>query len=126
MSDFILDETIRRPWVDPSGSFFRHNKIPTDSWYKEILRLDSMLTDAGIPHKLETSYDGWILFYPDRENVVLDAIEKFNSYGHECDTVEIMGLLTPEESKYNEVVGYLTAEDVFERIKKHYDEHKNN
>jgi hypothetical protein len=31
--------------------------------------------------------------------------------------IEIMGLLTPEEQEYDSVVGYLTAEEVFRRIK---------
>lgn len=34
-----------------------------------------------------------------------------------------MGLLTEEESKYDSVVGYLTAQEVFNRIKNHYDKH---
>lgn len=32
-----------------------------------------------------------------------------------------MGLLTDEESKYDSVVGGLSAQEVFERIKKHYE-----
>lgn len=31
-----------------------------------------------------------------------------------------MGLLTPDEEEYDSVLGYLTAEDVFERIRKHH------
>jgi hypothetical protein len=50
----------------------------------------------------------------------MDAIEHYGSYGNSCDELEIMGLLTPEEVEYDSVVGYLTAEDVFERIRKHY------
>lgn len=35
---------------------------------------------------------------------------------------EILGLLTEDETEDDWVAGYLTAQDVFERIKKHYDE----
>lgn len=45
----------------------------------------------------------------------------FGCYGREKDLLEIMGLLTPEEEKINSVIGYLTAEDVFERITKYLD-----
>lgn len=31
-----------------------------------------------------------------------------------------MGLLTPDEEEYDSVLGYLTAEDVFERIRRHH------
>ena len=40
------------------------NMILNDK-YKEILVLDKMLTDAGIPHTLNRNLDGWIVAYPD-------------------------------------------------------------
>jgi hypothetical protein len=51
----------------------------------------------------------------------MDAIEHYASYGRSEDLLEIMGLLTSEEEGYDSVKGYLTAEDVFQRIKKHYE-----
>lgn len=54
----------------------------------------------------------------------MDAIEMESSYGNRQDRIEIMGLLTPEEACEDDVAGYLTAENVFERIKKHYEENK--
>ena len=46
------------------------------------------------------------------------------SYGHEEGLLEIMGLLTREESEDDDVVGWLTAEDVFKRIKKDWMENR--
>lgn len=94
----------------------------TDSNYREILKLDRMLTDASIPHTLDRLFDGWQVFYPTREEpeLVMDAIEHYGSYGKDEDKLEIMGLLTPDEEEHDSVLGYLTAEDVFERIRKHH------
>lgn len=94
----------------------------TDSNYQEILKLDRMLTDASIPHTLDRIFDGWQVCYPTREEqeLVMDAIEHYGSYGKDEDKLEIMGLLTPDEEEHDSVLGYLTAEDVFERIRKHH------
>lgn len=90
--------------------------------YKEIFKLRDMLDNAGIPYMFENGFmNGGALAYPDRENMICSAIEHDGSYGREEDTIEIMGLLSDEESKYDDVVGWLTAEDVFERIKVHYE-----
>ena len=55
------------------------------------------------------------------KKTVCSAIEHNGSYGREADKIKIMGLLTDEESKYDSVVGGLSAQEVFERIKKHYE-----
>ena len=94
----------------------------TNSNYQEILKLDRMLTDASIPHTLDRLFDGWQVCYPTREEqeLVMDAIEHYGSYGKDEDKLEIMGLLTPDEEEHDSILGYLTAEDVFERIRKHH------
>lgn len=97
----------------------------TDERYKEIFRLDEMLKEKEIPHVFHNVMDGWQIIYPeDGKRRVMDAIEHYGSYGNEQDLLEIMGLLTPEEKKCDSVLGYLTAEEVFERIEKHWNEHK--
>lgn len=99
-------------------------EIPLNPAYREILKLDQMLTDAHIPHTLRRIFDGWQVCYPNErsdDNCVMDAIEHFGSYGKDEDRLEIMGLLTPEEEEGDSVLGHLTAEEVFERIKKHHD-----
>lgn len=95
--------------------------------YKEILKLNTMLDNAKIPHRTHRLYDGWQVIYapchPDYW--VADAIETRYSYGVDDDLLELAGsLLTEEELKYDSVVGGLTAKDVFERISKHWEEHK--
>ena len=95
----------------------------TNPKYQEILKLDRMLTEANIPHTLDKLFDGWQVCYPTNvrgEEMVMDAVEHFDSYGQEEDLLEVMGLLTPEEEEYDSVCGHLTAEDVFERIRKHH------
>lgn len=91
--------------------------------YKEILRLEQMLIEAGIPHTCERNHDGWQVCYPVNEvspERIISVIEHYGSYGKDDDKLEIMGLLTPDEAEWDSVLGYLTAEDVFERIRKHW------
>ena len=92
--------------------------------YQEILNLDKMLTQLNIPHELKRNFDGWQVCYPASAPTfrILSAIEHYGSYGKEQDLIEIMGLLTDEERKYDSVCGYLTASNVLERIKKHWEE----
>lgn len=107
----------------------------------EIERLHKMLTDAGIEHewvdrtppgeKSRIWRDreivwGWqIVVYKEDGERLISAIEGYGSYGYgsgfdwdkPSDLIEIMGLLTPEEEEYDSVKGWLTAEEVFRRIK---------
>lgn len=91
----------------------------------EIRRLADMLDRNNIPFDTETLFGGMHIAYPkfatDDEPCVCSVILHNGSYGREVGLLEIMGLLTKEERKHDEVVGFLTAEDVFERIKKHWD-----
>lgn len=95
--------------------------------YQEVLKLGTMLKEAKIPFEIRVFHDGYQIGYPvlpPKEDCICDVIEHDFSYGHEQDKLEIMGLLTPEEAEQDSVVGYLTAEDVFERIKTHYEKEK--
>ena len=114
----------------------------------EIHRLHEMLTEAGIEHefrdrtppgaKERAARSGikWgyqvIVYYPDGQRMV-SAIEGYGSYGfggwdhgslgtdeNDGDLIEIMGLLEPGEGD-GSVLGYLTAEEVFRRIKEAVD-----
>ena len=98
-----------------------NGKLILDKRYQEILKLDKMLSDADIPHTLLRAMDGWVIVYPtDGEGIVMDAIEHLGSYGREADLLEIRGLMTVEEEECDSVVGDLTAENVFNRIIKHW------
>lgn len=91
--------------------------------YREILKLKDMLEMAGIPFHFSKSNGGFHICYP-KEGFfrVCSVIEHDYSYGHENDLLEIMGLMTRKEMIKNQddVLGYLTANNVYQRIKKHY------
>ena len=103
--------------------------------YNEIFRLKEMLEQAGIPFEFAnrtnpkfTWAEKWQIGYPvlpPSSERVCSVLEGFGTYGAEDDKLEIMGLLTPKEEKKETVAGWLTAEDVFMRIKKHYEETDN-
>ena len=51
-----------------------------------------------------------------------DVICNYGSYGFEDGLLELMGtLVTEEEHEYDSVVGYLTAEDIIERLEANND-----
>lgn len=101
--------------------FNKDGTYKTDDRYKEIFRLNEMLTEKEIPHVIRKRIDGWQIIYPEiGDEQVMDAVEHFGSRGNESDLLDIMGLLTPDEEEYDSVVGYLTAKDVFTRIEKHW------
>ena len=101
-----------------------------DTKYNEIFKLKELLEEAKIPHEfvnwLEKGWTTWEkyqivypTFHPDVR--ICSCIIGPHTYGGENGLLEIMGLLTDEELEHNSVVGHLTAEDVFNRIKKHHD-----
>lgn len=107
--------------------------------YKEIFKLKNMLEKEGIDFhfhdrsSLYTDFEFYqIIIYKknieeyaqltgvEKEEAIrlVSAIEGSGTYGSEDDLLEIMGLLTEEEKKEDTVVGWLTAENVFNRIMK--------
>lgn len=108
---------------------------------KEIFRLKRMLEKAEIPFEFieHFGYDKRLLVkYPDLmehyhicypvqgEGQRISVIEGLGTHGREQDRLEIMGGLTPYEQFYHgdSPIGFLTAENVFKRIKKDWEEHK--
>lgn len=79
--------------------------------FAEMDKLEQMLVEAGIPYEKSRVFGGKQLQYPCK-----------GSYGRSEGLLEIMGLLTDEELEYDDVAGYLTADDVFCRIKRHWEE----
>jgi hypothetical protein len=101
------------------------NEQATNPAYKEILRLEKMLIEAKIPHCIERAGDGWRIAYPmDGEKRVCSIVEHIGTYGYRHDRLEIMGLLNANERKGDTVVGWLTAENVFDRIKRDLERRK--
>ena len=88
------------------------------------------IENFGYDKKLLSKYpdllEHYQIFYPSKgEDQKISVIGGFGVYGAEQDKLEIMGLLTPwERFEGNTVVGWLTAENVFKRIKKDWEEHK--
>lgn len=102
--------------------------METSKTYKEIFKLKKMLEDAKIPFDffemdpqarlIIPEWEHWHINYPSKKNCIISIIEGVGTYGEEDDKLEIMGGLTEEEAKHDAVVGWLTAENVFNRIKK--------
>lgn len=90
-----------------------------------LTELRHLLDEAGIPYK--NNPESFMFSIMDRvcymrdENVICSAIWGPNSYGYEEGQIEIMGLLTEEEQERDNVVGYLTPEEVFRRIKEDWE-----
>ena len=91
--------------------------------FTEIYKLDKALTYAHIPHRFGRLYDGYQIVYPDCEPYdkkrICDAVIHFGTYGCEQGLLEIMGLVDEEEIG-DEVEGFLTAQEVFQRIFNHF------
>ena len=93
------------------------------SKYKEIFKLEDMLNQEGIDYDFYDRSDDFsfgdihkehyqILIHKNGERLV-SVIEGCATYGNEQDKLEIMGLT---ENEYD-VEGWLSAEEVFKRIK---------
>ena len=99
--------------------------------YKEIFKLKDMLEKAEIPFVWKEHKDyrnGYQILYPvGGVQNICSVIEHTFSYGNEEDLLKIQGLMTKkeEEEHHDSVLGYLTADNVYKRIKKHYKEKKN-
>lgn len=94
--------------------------LPVYDGYKEIIRLHKMLEEAEIPHQLKRWYDGWQVCYPayiPLEGCTCSVIETFFSNGNKADLLEVSGLQADTDDWY-------TAEDVFARIKAHWEERR--
>lgn len=119
MLGLVSSFPIREALSDPGAA----EKVCVEK-YKSIFRLKDMLDEHNIPYEFVFMPDilGFRLCYPSMDkDLVCSVVETGMSYGHENDLLEILGLLTYEEKRMDDVVGHLTAEDVFQRIKSHYD-----
>lgn len=136
----VIDKANKKPcwdWKKDVEEYIAREKIKVPG-YTEIFKLKSMLEDAEIPFIFtdESSYislpgvllERYHIEYPCSYAVgdrVCSVIQGYGTYGAEKDLLEIMGLLTDEEYGENGTVrGSLTAEDVFSRIKAHYEKDK--
>ena len=101
------------------------NEQPANEAYQEILRLKEMLDTAGIPSQIHRVRDGWHIAYPCNGEKRRCSVREFSgTRGCTKDRLEIFGLLNAEERKYDDRVGHLTAENVFDRIKRDWERRK--
>ena len=87
----------------------------------ELLKLVKLLAKADIPFEifpftLGENITTYQVCYPNKQDCVCDAICHKYSYGYGQGLLEIMGL----GADLDDVEGWLTAEQVFERIRDHY------
>lgn len=84
--------------------------------FKELDKLEQYLKDHGIPYERIDKYtfpvDQHQIIVPNAMHRKWDAICHKGSYGYEDGLLEIMGSISRSE----DVEGWLTAEDVIERI----------
>lgn len=99
--------------------------------YTEIFKVKEMLEEANIPfaftddlfnvkEKIDAGARNFYPLYPAYRiqlGDIADVIQHCYSYGNQQDLLEIMGGLTEKEMDYDDVLGYLTAEEVFKRFK---------
>ena len=94
-----------------------------DPKYQEIRRLAAMLDAAGIQHvKKQVPILGTVgaqILCNDEEGQFVSVIQHPGMQCPQLDRLEIMGLLTPEQLEFDEVLAALTAEEVFRRIYNH-------
>lgn len=94
-----------------------HGGIP------EITQVDKlivMLETTDIPFTVTSNHGRPQVWYPDDKRPVCDAICHWGSYGHQTGLIKIMGLTHNDDS----VEGYLNADEVFARIKEHWEANK--
>ena len=83
---------------------------------REIERLVEMLTKADIPFEVADDAMGNSnnqIWYPNYDKHICDVICHEYTYGGKDGYLEIMGL---SDNDYDDVEGWLTAEQVFEKI----------
>jgi len=109
----MKEETKRRiPW--DLTEFLKLEKLldESDLWYEEVI--DTTLKDPYYWHCQ--------ICYPSKANKISDVVIFRGSYGVEKGLLEMYGLV--DEDKIGDTVqGHMTAEEVFEIWKRHWDKY---
>lgn len=85
----------------------------------EMIKLIEILTKSCIPFEITACWGAPQVWYPNREHAVCDVVCHKFSYGGKDGLLEVMGLVDKEKVG-DEVEGYLTAEEVANRISEHH------
>lgn len=103
-----------------TGNDYRDDKEKIEGQFD---KLKELLDKAEIPY--ETTYlslpRNYQIAYPSHTDRVCSVVQGPSSYGGAEGYLEIMGLLTESEKEDDEVIGWLTADEVFERIQAHWE-----
>lgn len=98
-----------------------------DTKYTEIFKLKNMLDAIDLEHEFYdrsvgiAQYEHYqIILLDEKGDRIVSVVQGSCTYGGDNNKLEIMGLLTPEEEEHDSVVGWLTAEEVYERIMNYY------
>jgi len=98
-----------------------------DTKYTEIFKLKEKLDTIGLEHEFNdhsntlVEYEHYqIVLLDEKSNRIVSVVQGNYTYGSDDNKLEIMGLLTPEEEEYDSVVGWLSADEVYERIMNYY------
>jgi hypothetical protein len=92
--------------------------------HTEIRKVAKFLSENKIPYEFDALYDGYQIGYPKlprNGTSLFDIIVHKFSYGGTDGLLETMGL-SFEEEVGDSVEGWLTGEEVIERIKRFYPE----
>ena len=111
----------------------RRVKMKVD--YKSIFKLKTMLDDANIFYEfldrsividnmIKYPFYQIIVYVPYTEDLeeperLISVIQGYGTFGSQSDLLEIQGCMSKDELA-DDVLGYLTAEDVFKRIRENY------
>ena len=103
--------------------------------YKSIFKLKTMLDDANIFYEfldrsividnmIKYPFYQIIVYVPYTEDLeeperLISVIQGYGTFGSQSDLLEIQGCMSKDELA-DDVLGYLTAEDVFKRIRENY------
>lgn len=88
----------------------------------EMKRLFKLLDEADVPYEICYVLDTKQMCYPDKAHRICDAVCHQYSYGGEMGLLEIMGLVSDDAC--DDVEGWLTAEEVANRIIEHFNKNK--
>ena len=98
-----------------------------DTEYTEIFKLKEKLDAIDLDYEFHDRgyktlrYEHYqILLLDENEERIVSVVQGSGTYGANQNRLEIMGLLTPEEEECDSVVGWLSADEVYERIMNYY------
>lgn len=86
-----------------------------EEYFVEIKKLADGLLERNICFSLAPLFDGFQIIVKEDGERLWDAVCHSSSYGHEDGLLEIYGTLVPEDH-FDEVEGWLTAEDILARV----------